>query len=114
VIKSINARKLECSHHKNKLTIDCKAKKKMVHIKETLNKNKHIMQNESENMQKEAKEIETKDKGKLSVLIKNEHNNKSEARNVGNEHQLVPVNLTNKRIMASNTNKSKKYSFWCC
>ena len=75
------------------------------------------MQNESENMQKEAREIETKDKGKLSVLIKNEHNNKSEARNARNaqnEHQLVPVNLTNKRIMASNTNKSKKYSFWCC
>nr|CAD2207714.1 unnamed protein product [Meloidogyne enterolobii] len=83
-------------------------------IKETLNKNKHIMQNESKNKQKEAKEIETKDKGKHSVLIKNEHNNNNEERNVQNEHQLVPVNLTNKRILASDSNKDKKYSFWCC
>uniref|UniRef100_A0A915NYW6 Uncharacterized protein n=1 Tax=Meloidogyne floridensis TaxID=298350 RepID=A0A915NYW6_9BILA len=114
VILSTKERKPECSHHKIKLTKDCKGKKKMIQIKETLNKNKHIMHNESKNMQKEAKEIETKDKGKLSVLIKNEHKNKSEARNAQNEHQLVPVNITNKRILAPNTNKSKKYSFWCC
>ncbi|CAK5032530.1 unnamed protein product [Meloidogyne enterolobii] len=86
----------------------------MADIKETLNKNKHIMQNESKNMQKGAKEIEIKDKGKSSVLTKNEHKNKSEAENVQNEHQLVAVNLTNKRISASNSNKDKRYSFWCC
>uniref|UniRef100_A0A1I8BNA9 Kin17_mid domain-containing protein n=1 Tax=Meloidogyne hapla TaxID=6305 RepID=A0A1I8BNA9_MELHA len=107
--------------------IDHKDKKKMSEIIEAGNKNKQIMLNKSEKSEKEEKHKEKlssfllkdkeqniEEKSEQSSDKNSEKNDKNETKSDHKELQLVPANLTNKRNLAKDPNKNKRYSYFCC